>query len=301
MRFLLAVARAGGILAAADELRVTASAVSQQLTRLEREAGEALVNRTPHGTTLTAAGAALAEAAEDIERALNLVQARLEHDDPELRGTIRIGGFESILCTVIAPALPVWRTRFPRVKFELVEKEQGALLRALRARDLDMVILELDAGEASPSMAAGVSETPLLDEPWMLVVPEGTLMPPGMELSQLDLPWIGIDADSSIASTRAMQRVGHTIGSSRRTIHSYHGTRVALALVAAREGMTLIPALALRGIAMQGFDALEVPGLGMRRIVLRSYPRTKSMSEAVQAVTALIREEASEFSVTAGA
>ena len=71
LRFLLAVARAGGVLAAADELGVTASAVSQQLTRLEQETGRTLLQRTATGSVLTPAGLALAEAAEDVERALS--------------------------------------------------------------------------------------------------------------------------------------------------------------------------------------------------------------------------------------
>ena len=50
------------MLAAADELQVTASAVSQQLAKLEKETGRALLRRTPTGSLLTPAGQALAEA-----------------------------------------------------------------------------------------------------------------------------------------------------------------------------------------------------------------------------------------------
>jgi molybdate transport repressor ModE-like protein len=70
LRFLLAVARSGGVLAAADDLDVTPSAVSQQLAKLESEIGRSLVRRTPTGTVLTDAGRLLVEAAEDIERML---------------------------------------------------------------------------------------------------------------------------------------------------------------------------------------------------------------------------------------
>ena len=56
LRFLLAVARYGGVLAAADELAVTASAVSQQLAKLEQEAGRTLLQRTQTGSVLTPAG-----------------------------------------------------------------------------------------------------------------------------------------------------------------------------------------------------------------------------------------------------
>src|SRR5919112_2227737 len=89
LRFLLAVARAGGVLAAADELRVTASAVSQQVARLEEETGRTLLQRTATGSVLTPAGLAVAEAAEDVERTLTLVRGRLERDEAEVSGTVR--------------------------------------------------------------------------------------------------------------------------------------------------------------------------------------------------------------------
>ncbi|MFC9550233.1 LysR family transcriptional regulator, partial [Rhodococcus sp. NPDC056960] len=76
LRYLLAVARAGGILAAADELHMTPSAVSQQIARLERETGQVLMTRTPQGSVLTQEGTLLAEAAQDIERTLAGVRSR---------------------------------------------------------------------------------------------------------------------------------------------------------------------------------------------------------------------------------
>ena len=78
LRVLLAVARTGGVLAAADELGITASAVSQQLNKLEDETGHAMVVRTPKGSVLTPAGLAVAEAGEEIERALSVARARIE-------------------------------------------------------------------------------------------------------------------------------------------------------------------------------------------------------------------------------
>ena len=53
LRVLQAVARHGSVTAAAAELRVTTSAVSQQLTKLERESGTTLVERSGRGIRLT--------------------------------------------------------------------------------------------------------------------------------------------------------------------------------------------------------------------------------------------------------
>lgn len=297
MRFLLAVARTGGVLAAADELRVTPSAVSQQLARLEKEAGRPLLIRTPQGAKVTAAGRAVAEAAEEIERALKAVNSRLSHDDPELEGTIRIGGFQSIIHAAIAPALPGWRARFPGVDFDIVDADQDSLLRAFRAREFDAIIAEFDAEERTPALPAGAAELPLMDEPWMLVVPSGTLLPASTNLSDIDLPWIGVEPS---AGAQAMDRLARAVPGPRRSIHTYYGPQTALALVAAGEGMALLPSIALRGIVQEGVDAIQIPGLGMRRIVLRHRARTKAMKEVVDAVTPLIQDAASALAANQG-
>ena len=64
--FLLSVAREGGIVAAADILMVSPSAVSQQIQKLEEEVGLKLVERTTSGAILTPAGTIVAEAGERI-------------------------------------------------------------------------------------------------------------------------------------------------------------------------------------------------------------------------------------------
>jgi len=294
LRFLLAVARAGGVLAAADELGVTASAVSQQLTRLEQETGRTLLQRTATGSVLTPAGLALAEAAEDIERTLTLARERLERDEAEVSGTVRLGGFQSIFASVVAPALGTWRTRLPHLRFEVREAEYDDLMRALRSGALDAIFVELDVatGHAAPR---GTVDVPLLDEPWKLVVPPGALL--GREvvdLGRLSLPWLGVDP--SAASARAISRVRRSLGADDATSHTYYNNATAVALVAAGEGVTLIPALALETLDVSGVDALEVPGLGMRRIVLRHLTRTRGPSNLLSTATALVREAAAGFS-----
>jgi molybdate transport repressor ModE-like protein len=294
LRFLLAVARAGGVLAAADELGVTASAVSQQVARLEEETGRTLLQRTATGSVLTPAGLALAEAAEDVERALTLARERLERDDAEVSGTVRLGGFESIFASVVAPALAGWRSRYPGLLFEIREAEEDELMRALRSGAADAIFVELDAasGHIAPR---GTVDVPLLDEPWKLIVPPGALFAHEVvDLGRLSLPWLGVDP--SAASARAISRVRRLLGADAATSHTYNSNQTALALVAAGEGVTLIPALALENLDLTGVDALDVPGLGMRRIVLRHLSRARGPSHLLETATTLVREAAAAFS-----
>ena len=195
LRVLLAVARTGGVLAAADELGITASAVSQQLSKLEDETGHALVVRTPKGSVLTPAGLAVAEAGEEIERALSVARARME-GGAKIAGVVRVGGFTSFVRTVVIPRLPEWRSQYPQLQIRIVEDDFPALMRLLRQRQLDAVVVELDSTTAAQrSLSAGMTEEPLLDEPWKLVVPQGALLTTeNVDLARLPLPWLGVEA-----------------------------------------------------------------------------------------------------------
>jgi len=294
LRFLLAVARYGGVLAAADELGVTSSAVSQQMAKLEQETGRELLRRTASGSVLTPAGLALAEAAEDVERTLAVARSRLEHDDAAVSGTVRIGGFQSFLAIVLAPALPDWRARYPALHFETVEAEEAALTRELRAGGLDAVVVELDAG-GSYTPPRGTTEVPLLDEPWKLVVPSGLLLSSDVvDLSRLGLPWLGLDP--AAASASAVRRVRRELGGDESSVHTFFSYQNALALVAAGQGVALIPALALESLSTRGVDALDIPGLGMRRVVLRHLTRSRATSPTLETAVNLVREAAAAFS-----
>lgn len=294
LRALLAIARTGGVLAAADELGITPSAVSQQLSKLEDETGHALVVRTPKGSVLTPAGLAVAEAGEEIERALSVARARIE-GGAKVEGVVRVGGFTSFVRTVVIPRLPEWRIRYPQLQIRIVEDDYPALVRLLRQRELDAVVVELDSTTAvQRTLSAGMIEEPLLDEPWKLVVPAGALLTTeNIDLGHLPLPWLGVD--SSAANAAVLGRLRQSTGARMETVHQYQETLTALALVAAGEGVAIVPTLALSGVSHDGVDVLDVPGLGTRRIVLRRFDRRRSASMPVDTVARLLRESAAAF------
>lgn len=106
MAIFAEVVAAGSLTAAARQLGMTPSAVSQHLRQLEQALGLALLHRSTRRLTLTEAGeryhagcAAMVAAARSAEQAL----ARLR-DEPE--GELRLAapaGFGSVLATALAP------------------------------------------------------------------------------------------------------------------------------------------------------------------------------------------------------
>jgi DNA-binding transcriptional LysR family regulator len=169
------------------------------------------------------------------------------------------------------------------------------LLRLLRQRALDAVVVELDSTTTvQQALSAGMIEEPLLDEPWKLVVPAGALLTTeNIDLGNLPLPWLGVD--SSAANAAVLGRLRQSAGAQMETVHRYHETLTALALVAAGEGVAIVPTLALSGVSHDGVDVLDVPGLGTRRIVLRRFDGRRAASMPVDTVARLLRESAAAF------
>ncbi|WOF24038.1 LysR family transcriptional regulator [Microbacterium betulae] len=296
--FLLAIARHGGVLAAAEALHVTPSAVSQQLARLEDEVGRPLVERTPRGTTMTGAGRELVELAENVEREVNEAEQRLVAGDADPRGRVRIGGFQSFFCAVLVPALPRWRNELFHVEVDLREGTRAQLLRSLRAAELDVVVVEYDASEPVPALGSGVHEVPLMDDPWKLVVPAGTVAAGEVvELERLRAPWLGVE--SSAATLDAVRRVRTSLRGST-SAHTYGEYATALALVAAGEGVTLLPSLALQGPLPDGVDVVDVPGLGARRLAVRHRSNRREPGPAVRAAVGFLRDVSAAFQASQG-
>ena len=212
-----------------------------------------------------------------------------------IAGVVRVGGFASFMRTVVIPRLPEWRSQYPQLQIQIVEDSFPAVMRLLRQRQLDAVVIEQDstAAEQHP-MAAGMVQEPLLDEPWKLVVPAGSLLgTDNIDLSRLHLPWLGVEP--SAANIAVLGRLRHSTGARIETVHQYHDTLTALALVAAGEGVAIVPTLALTGVVHDHVDILDVPGLGTRHIALRRFDRRRAASLPVDTVSRLLRESAAAF------
>ncbi|WP_053387496.1 LysR family transcriptional regulator [Leucobacter japonicus] len=285
--FLLQIARSGGVLAAAEALTLTPSAVSQQLARLEAEVGVPLVVRSPRGITLTAAGRELVELAENVEREVNEAALRVGAASELPSGTVRFGAFQSFMSGVLAPALPRWRTELAGVHLEAVEADLPVMLRGLRAASYDIIAIERDESVPPPPLGPGVREVTLLDDPWVLVAPAGTQAAMGVvELDRLRLPWLQIDPGSGVY--HASQRVRARIENAAIAPHQYASHQSALALISAGEGVALLPQLALREFSLSGVETHELPGLGVRHIALR-YRVGRKPDPAVTAAVEFLR------------
>lgn len=127
-------ARLGSIKAAADELHVSASALSRRIQSLEEELGQTLFIRDARGLTLTETGRSYAEELRAVFRSLEeaTVSARKQQ---RLRLKVMV---PSAILTAIMPNLPSFEQHVPDVDLELHEYV-ARTPEDLSANDIDVV------------------------------------------------------------------------------------------------------------------------------------------------------------------
>jgi DNA-binding transcriptional LysR family regulator len=117
---VLAIVRCGSFRAAALELGLSTTAISNAVGKLERELAVRLFNRTTRSVSLTYAGrifvAQIKPALEDIQKAMDT--ARSQQETPS--GTLRINAFATAAREIMAPLVLGYLQRYPQVHIDIV-------------------------------------------------------------------------------------------------------------------------------------------------------------------------------------
>lgn len=170
LRILRAISRHGSVVGAAESLHVTTSAVSQQLAKLEREAGQPLISRSGRGIRLTDAGLLLAGHADRVLSQLELAQSDLEAHRGLAVGDLRLAAFPTAARGLFPSALVTLRQNHPSLRPHLTEMEPGQSVPLLTRGDLDLAIV-LDWYNRPLSLPTGLAKAPLLDDPIDIAMP----------------------------------------------------------------------------------------------------------------------------------
>ncbi|MCA6092696.1 LysR family transcriptional regulator [Streptomyces sp. SCA3-4] len=172
LRTLHAVARHGSVSAAADGLHVTTSAVSQQLSKLERETGQQLLAKNGRGVRLTDAGRLLVEHASRILSQVELAQADLEAQHGHAVGDLLMGAFATAARGLFPAALVALRREHPQLRARLEEMEQDEAVARVVRGDIDLAVV-LDWYNKPLPVPEELAKAPLLDDRVDVAVPVG--------------------------------------------------------------------------------------------------------------------------------
>ncbi|EJL25731.1 LysR family transcriptional regulator [Novosphingobium sp. AP12] len=165
---VLAIVLCGSFRAAAIDLGMSTTAISNAVGKLERELGVRLFNRTTRSVSLTDAGRTfviqIKSALEDIQKAMNT--ARSQQETPS--GTLRINAFATAAREIMAPLVVSYLQRYPQVHIDLVT--EGRLVDVVAAgfdlgvRSADLVPSDAIAIPLAQMRRMAVAASPALFE-----------------------------------------------------------------------------------------------------------------------------------------
>jgi DNA-binding transcriptional LysR family regulator len=160
----LAVCRLGTFTAAARQLGMTQSAVSDHMQRLEGFTGVQLFHRTGRSATLNAAGEALIPLAEEALQLTDRMRAR--SGPGQLRGSLRVGTSTSLHNGLMARALIAFRKTHPEVSIRVVRRD-SSILGEIEREEFDFAATI----RANIPATQTVRWTSLFQKPFVLIAP----------------------------------------------------------------------------------------------------------------------------------
>jgi DNA-binding transcriptional LysR family regulator len=243
LRALHAVSAHGSIFAAAETLRVTTSAVSQQLAKLEDETGQRLLERHGRGVRLTDAGSLLVSRTHQVLSLLEAAEADLESHDHAVAGQITIAAFATAARGLAPTAIRELRTRYPQLSITFHEQEAFESMGRLARREVDLIII-CDWHDAPVTLPEGISRTLLFDDVADIALPPGHRLARKKSIKLNEVarePWIAWQQGSMCCDWLqvTLRREGHE----PNIAHTAAEYATQLALVAAGLGACVLPRL----------------------------------------------------------
>lgn len=165
MRYIVALARERHFGKAAEACHVSQPTLSVALKKVEGQLGAALFERTASDVRITALGERIvAQARRVLDEAVKLEEIAESTGDP-LTGQLRVGIIYTIAPYLLPQLIPALSREAPEMPLFLKEDFTGNLIPALKAGDLDVIVIAL------PFSEPGLVAQPVYDEPFRVVVP----------------------------------------------------------------------------------------------------------------------------------
>lgn len=294
LQVLHAVSKLSSLTAAAAELSYTTSAVSQQISLLERETGARLLERHPRGVRLTEAGRVLANHAGKVLAELHAAEAAITAVCRGQAGRLRFSSFLTANAVLMPRAVAAFQAAHPRVSLELAELDRDEGLAAVSTHDLDLALV-YEFPIIPFTAVAGVETIPLLTDPLHLMLAREHPLANRTSLSLADLAderWIqGVHHGST---TDVLPQACRGAGFEPNILFRTDDQVTVRGLVAAGIGVALASSLTLSSLP-SGVLARPLDEPSLIRTVMAALPVAGRRLPAAEAMVDTLRAVSEEF------
>jgi DNA-binding transcriptional LysR family regulator len=295
LRVFRAVVASGSVAAAADHLGYTPSAISQHLSALQRETGLVLFEKAGRGIAPTPTAKVLAAESDEVMAGLSRLGGVVDHLREGRSGSLTIGTFDSAAQFWLPYVAKGLQRDFPDIVLELSLDELAYAVQSQPVRrDIDVTT---EPAEVEGSQRPGYRRLVLVEESYRVVVPRGHALLKEYDVqvpmaALADVPMIDNDFHDT-GCALIISNACRAAGFSPRFVARSDDHHTALAFVAGRIGVTVLPELAVPE-AMSGIDSRELVSPAPRRRVVAYVRDAAATAPPVQRAIELLEEAVAE-------
>jgi len=282
LRIFHAVADAGSLTHAGDQLHLSQSAISRQIRALEDSLNATLFHRHARGLILTEQGELLFDATKAMMRRLDAATARIRVSEEEVFGELRVTTTIGFGTLWLAPRLPKLFERYPDLNIDLMLEE--------RVLDLPMREADVAIRMKEPSQADLIRKR-LMSVHMCLFASQDYLEKRGTPQTPPDLAAHRLicqnprSAQVGAGATLVQELMTHDV-SSLLTVNNYYGV---LQSVLQNLGIGVLPDYLSRDFpqlvrVLPDVRSVEVP-------VFLAYPSELRQSKRISAFRDFVQEE----------
>ncbi len=165
-----ALARTGSVAQAAERTGLSQPAVSQQLRNLETALGTDLVDHGRRPMAVTAAGRGFLARTEAVLSELRLAQSELTVMDLSDLSQLNIGLIDDFDNDLTPRLTTILADNLTRCRFKMITASSHEINAAIEARELNIAVAASAGG-----VREGITEYPLVRDPFILVAPRGVI------------------------------------------------------------------------------------------------------------------------------
>lgn len=293
LELLRELADRGSITAVAQATHRTASAVSQQLKVLEREAGIPLTERSGRGVKLTQAGRALAQTATEVATALQRADALWEDFKHAPRGTVTLTIFPTG-GQMLLPGLLTATAALPGLDLICFDQDPQTPDFADLTPDFDIVVAD-SSGTLTSWKERQLAVVPLMQEPLDIAMAAShplasktTLRPHDL----LDERWVGVPI--GFPFERVLRDIEVANGSPAIIDQRFADNGIVEAVVAAGLGIAVLPRFTTRD-RENGLVTRPISGIRATRQISAILRPDRAERPSVRRVIDELRAEAERF------
>ncbi|GGR72331.1 DNA-binding transcriptional LysR family regulator [Nocardioides luteus] len=298
LEYIAAVTQHGSLRRASEQLHISQPALSEAITKLERELGVTLLDRRRAGARISREGQELLPYMADVLEAVEKLRLAAGVQSTGV-GSVRVGTVQAGTSTVLLPTLRRFGDEHPRTSVEVRTMLHEDIYLALAEGTIDVGLVNLLSGDDLPPTVEG---SVLIQGRPVVVLPAGHRLASRAEVTVEELraePFVGMRAGY------LMYRFAHRVFGTDLPDHWHatDGAEMGKMMVSEGMGLTLLPDYSVAGDPRETSGQITMrPLAGDRsRVRMLAVQRHNSRtSSGARTLLELLAETAVEAQASAG-